>query len=85
MPEVVVKVPVLKSNIFDPSSNFIALLSAYKTIAPSLPIKVLPVMLNPAILPPVNSTLDPVMSPLAFTLNFDALIKNSSFVAEPEI
>ncbi len=38
-----------------------------------------------AIRPPVNKTLDPVMSPLPFTLNFEADIKKPVGAAAPDI
>ena len=39
----------------------------------------------PAILPPVNNTCEPVMSPLCFTLNFDDDIKYSFELADADI
>ena len=47
--------------------------------------KVLLLIVNPAILPPVNNTLLPVISPEAFTLNLLELIKNSLLAAVPDI
>ena len=46
--------------------------------------KVLSLIVNPAILPPVNNTLLPVISPEAFTLNLLELIKTPFPVAEPD-
>ena len=47
--------------------------------------KVLLLIVNPAILPPVNNTLLPVTSPFPLTLNLLELIKKSFPVAEPDI
>ena len=53
-----------------------------KKVVPAL--NALLVNVNDPILPPVNNTLLPVISPDAFILNFDADIKNSLFSADPD-
>ena len=47
--------------------------------------KVLSLIVNPPIVPPVNCTLLPVTFPFALTLNFDDDIKKSLPVADPDI
>ena len=42
-------------------------------------------MSHPAILPPSNNTAEPVISPSAFKLKFEADMKCSDPVAEPEM
>ena len=42
-------------------------------------------IVNPPIFPPVNNTLLPVISPFAFTLNFEDDIKKPLPVAAPDI
>ena len=58
-----------------------------KVVAPEIliPLNALLVNVNDPILPPVNNTLLPVISPEAFTLNLLELIKKSFTVADPDI